>query len=430
MARQCANDRGRAAVPPCSSRMGSGAETIPVHGAMVDTAFLPFAGVHPLLGRNFSAEDSWSAALPRSFGGASLATSFGAATDCRQLVRIGDKPCTIVGVVPASPTIAELTTEPADVFAPLSLTANQFVGGVFVRLTPGASPAAATEELERCRDTRISRCRVRPGDAFQPDYATGGPSGFRLTCSCLQRGRACCCSWPARMSRICCRREAPRASASSPLSCARRGTPRLLRAACYGEPRHRGLRRRAGHFCWMGWTARPDRTAARPLDPSTPPLTFVSPISRRRRHRVPFGDRVRACRRQLVPHCEARAVISPRQSASRRGREYGVWRSPPSGTTRRWRSGRRRRRCSSRLSSSMPCSTFNASSSASTRAGCTACRSRCRGKATPADRGAFAAMVRERAGSIPGVTGVTFAANAPSPHFWRVLSALETPSTR
>lgn len=141
-----------AAVPYryADGRLGSGESAVPVHGTMVDEAFLAFAGAHPLIGRNFGKDEL----LPGGPRVVLLAESFwrrqfGGSTDViGKVIPLGDHPAMIVGVVPASVTIPDFGREPADVWLPLVAVPNLIVNGVLVRLTPGVSASAATEELD------------------------------------------------------------------------------------------------------------------------------------------------------------------------------------------------------------------------------------------------------------------------------------------
>ena len=141
-----------AAVPYryADGRLGSGESAVQVHGTMVDETFLAFAGAHLLIGRNFTREEL----VPGGPRVVLLAESFwrrqfGASTDViGKVVPLGDKPATIIGVVPASVTIPDFGRDPADVWLPLVAAPNLVVNGVLVRLEPGASANAATEELD------------------------------------------------------------------------------------------------------------------------------------------------------------------------------------------------------------------------------------------------------------------------------------------
>ena len=141
-----------AAVPYryADGRLGSGESAVDVHGTMVDDAFLGFAGAHPLIGRNFTREELVPGG-PRVvlLAEAFWRRQFGGSTEViGKVVPLGDKPATIIGVVPASVTIPDFGRDPADVWLPLVAAPNFVVNGVLVRLKPGASAHAATEELD------------------------------------------------------------------------------------------------------------------------------------------------------------------------------------------------------------------------------------------------------------------------------------------
>jgi predicted permease len=134
-----------------SGLLGTGEDTVTFHAALIDTGFLPFAGVHPLIGRNFTADET-------SYGGpdAVLLTErfwrrrYGGSHDVLgQVVEISGQPRTIIGVVPGSFSIPDFQSEPPDVLLPLVIIPNRTYGGlVLLRLKPGVSPAVATAELD------------------------------------------------------------------------------------------------------------------------------------------------------------------------------------------------------------------------------------------------------------------------------------------
>ncbi|HEY9428042.1 MAG TPA: ABC transporter permease [Gemmatimonadaceae bacterium] len=134
-----------------SGLLGTGADTITFHAALIDTGFLAFAGVHPLIGRNFTADET-------SYGGpdAVLLTElfwrrqYGGSRDVLgKVVEISGQPRTIIGVVPASFSVPDFQSEPPDVLLPLVIIPNRTYGGlVLARLKSGVSPAIATAELD------------------------------------------------------------------------------------------------------------------------------------------------------------------------------------------------------------------------------------------------------------------------------------------
>jgi putative ABC transport system permease protein len=133
-----------------SVELAGGQTAVNLNGAMIDDAFLGFAGAHPLVGRNFTREEL----VPGGPRVVLLAESFwrrqyGASTDViGKVISLDAHPSTIVGVVPASVTIPDFRLSPADLWLPLVGAPNFFVNGVLVRLRPGVSAQAATEELD------------------------------------------------------------------------------------------------------------------------------------------------------------------------------------------------------------------------------------------------------------------------------------------
>lgn len=141
-----------AAVPfsRTSGQLGTGPDAIEVHAAVIDTSFLAFAGVRPLLGRNFTGDE-----ITTGGPGAILLTEqfwrslYGGSPDViGRVVRFGGQSRTIVGVVPASLYIPDFKAERANVLLPLVLTPHNYGGGIMVRLKVGISPVVATTELD------------------------------------------------------------------------------------------------------------------------------------------------------------------------------------------------------------------------------------------------------------------------------------------
>jgi len=156
-----------------SADLGGSQTAVNLNGAMIDDAFLGFAGAHPLIGRNFTREEL----VPGGPRAVLLAEPFwrsqyGASTDViGKVISLDEHPSTIVGVVPASVAIPDFRLPPADVWLPLVASPNFFVNGVLVRLRPGVSAEAATAELDAILQQEhigdppgISRMR-RPGQA-------------------------------------------------------------------------------------------------------------------------------------------------------------------------------------------------------------------------------------------------------------------------
>lgn len=130
--------------------LGTGPDAMTMDAAVVDTAFLAFAGVRPLIGRNFTAEET----SPGGPGALILTeelwhTQYGGSPDViGKVVQFKGELRTIVGVTPASLTIPDFRAEAADVLLPLVLTPGRpHWGGVMVRLRHGISRDLAEAEL-------------------------------------------------------------------------------------------------------------------------------------------------------------------------------------------------------------------------------------------------------------------------------------------
>jgi putative ABC transport system permease protein len=127
--------------------LGTGADTVPVTVAAIDTDFLAFAGARPLLGRNFTSEEI----TPTGPGPMLIAEDFwrrhyGASTSVLgTVVQVGSRPRTIVGVIPASLSLPDFQFARPDVWVPISPTEPN-IPGVIVRLKPGVSPETAARE--------------------------------------------------------------------------------------------------------------------------------------------------------------------------------------------------------------------------------------------------------------------------------------------
>ena len=140
--------------------VGTGADTVSVHAAAIDTAFLPFTGAHPLLGRNLTAAES----APNGPGAVMLDEGywrlhFGAARDVTgRSIDIAGRPHTIVGIVPASVSLPDFTIPRPDLWLPLVPAPNDLVRAAAVRLRPGASPQVVTQELSAI----LTRVQVDP----------------------------------------------------------------------------------------------------------------------------------------------------------------------------------------------------------------------------------------------------------------------------
>ncbi len=126
-----------------------GARTV-VSAVLIDTGFLAFAGAHPIVGRNFTAEEM-IAGGPRSV---LLGETFwrgqlrGRVDIVGSTMRIGDGLATIVGILPVTLQLPEVDVGPPDLWLPLIRSENARLSGVAVRLRPGSSRVAAETELD------------------------------------------------------------------------------------------------------------------------------------------------------------------------------------------------------------------------------------------------------------------------------------------
>jgi predicted permease len=141
--------------------LGTGPDAEQISAAVVDTGFLAFAGLRPIIGRNFTAEEM----TPGGPGALLLSEEFwrshygGSPDVIGKVVQFEGEPHTIVGVTPASLTIPDFRAERADVLLPLVLMPRRtYAGGVMVRLRPGISRDLATAELAAI--TKRSRIAV------------------------------------------------------------------------------------------------------------------------------------------------------------------------------------------------------------------------------------------------------------------------------
>ena len=131
------------------SWMATSRDSVQVTLATMDSGFMAFAGIHPLIGRNFDAAE-----MTQGGPGAIVLDErfwrqyYGGSRDViGSVVRIEGKPYAVVGVVPASFFIPEFRGERADVYAALPQVADGRAS-YLVRLRPGVTPKVATEELE------------------------------------------------------------------------------------------------------------------------------------------------------------------------------------------------------------------------------------------------------------------------------------------
>jgi predicted permease len=142
------------AAAPFSSaggRFGSEPDAPEVMAGVVDAEFVPFTGVQPILGRNFTTAEI----VPGGQTPMLLAENFwrarygGSREVLGTIVEAGGRPRVIVGVLPAAVGIPNINIGRVDVWVPFDPNPDGRVAGVAVRLKPGVSAGAAREELDR-----------------------------------------------------------------------------------------------------------------------------------------------------------------------------------------------------------------------------------------------------------------------------------------
>ena len=142
-----------AAVPfsASSGRFGTGSDAPEVFAGVIDAEFVPFTGVRPVLGRNFTPNEVVPGARRRCFwrnisGGALRRLSGRAREGRRDRWAPADdrRGATIVGRHSEHQYRSGWT-----VWVPFDLTPGGRVSGVAVRLKPGVSAEAARQELDR-----------------------------------------------------------------------------------------------------------------------------------------------------------------------------------------------------------------------------------------------------------------------------------------
>ena len=186
-----------APIRPQMGELNAGGDSMQVEVAMIDSAFLPLAGVRPIIGRNFTAAESVPNGPAVMMLGEDLwRRQYGASRDViGKVVQLSGQSTTIVGVVPASLALPELRRAKAEVWVPYQ---EDVVDAIAVRLKPGVSREAATQELTAIlkqaaddkpwwRDIRYQVRLVRPQDLLDFRQALAmltGAVGLLLLVAC------------------------------------------------------------------------------------------------------------------------------------------------------------------------------------------------------------------------------------------------------
>ncbi|MGE5813412.1 MAG: ADOP family duplicated permease [Acidobacteriota bacterium] len=166
-----------------------GSGTVIAKGVRVSTNYFETLGISPMLGRTFTRSDGEPGAdLVVILSHALWQEWYGGRRDAiGKLVRLGDRPYTIIGVMPpvvfpawpVNPAIVTLDPESRRLWVPITRTpglaanARSHVFGVVARLKPGTSVNEAAEELSRMArpsDPDRHRAVLRP---FREQFVRG-----------------------------------------------------------------------------------------------------------------------------------------------------------------------------------------------------------------------------------------------------------------
>jgi putative ABC transport system permease protein len=413
--------------------LGDSTDAVRVRGTMIDTAFLAFAGARPLIGRNFTFAET----MPGGPRAVLLAEPFwrrqygGSPEVIGKIVKLDAQPYTIVGVLPSAVAIPEFRFGPPDVWLPLVEGQVPFVNGVIVRLKAGVSPAVAAAELDtifqrahaaqapalgmlaragRAIPTRLTL--TRPGDNLeirQSLLMLVCAVGLLLLVACTNVAHLLLARGASRQRELAVRHA---------LGAARQ---RLLRQLVTESVLIATLG--AGLAVVVGWTGLEILGALRPTEMRA--LAYVS-----------TGRGVLTIASVLAIGCGL--TIGLLAALRTAGRDLGT--SLRSGVAMTALRGRRLRASlvigevalSATLLVCALLLTHAVINLQRTHLGFDARRlyglsfAVPRGS-PPAERAAFAAELRERAAHTPGIESVTLAGGVPQPHYWRMLSLLETP---
>jgi putative ABC transport system permease protein len=132
---------------PVPVQLANQSDRMSLYAAAIDDHFLPFAGLHPVIGRTFDADEF----TPGGPGAVLLTEQFwrgqygGSPNVLGRVLQIDNHSVTIIGVVPAALVVPDFQRPRPDVLLPTRVTQSGFV---LVRLKTGISPEVATAELD------------------------------------------------------------------------------------------------------------------------------------------------------------------------------------------------------------------------------------------------------------------------------------------
>lgn len=408
------------------AHLGTGANAITVQGTLVDTSFLAFAGARPLIGRNFTAQEM----APNGPEAVLLGERFwrrqygGAADMIGKTLQIEDRPRTVVGVVPTSLSVPDFRSEPADMFVPLREAPNMIVSGVLVRLKPNVAAKVATEELDGIfKRAGLVTPMFLPNAKPMSLRLTNPRDDLRISQPVIMLTVAVAlllCVACTNVAHLLLARGAARQRELAVRHALGAGRGRLLRQLVTESVVLAAI---GGVLAIVvGWAGLKLLDAARPAK-----LVELSHVSGNRGIVSTGALLAIACGLTI-------GLLAALRSAHRN-----------LGTT--LRAGTSRAPLTGRLRASLVVGEVALSATLlvgalllihavfdlqRTRLGFDArglygISFSMKDQKSAAERASFAAMVRERATRVPGVEAVTLAVSAPSPHYWRMLSALETP---
>jgi putative ABC transport system permease protein len=147
-----------------------------VQAARVSPSLFPLLGVAPAIGRTFAPDEDKPGTNVIVLSGAFWRRAFGSdASVIGQVVRLDEKPYTVIGVMPERvqfPYTDETFAEPVELWLPLALSAeesasraNNFQYGLIARLQPNVTLAAAQANMEAV----AARFQQQHPDIYQGD---------------------------------------------------------------------------------------------------------------------------------------------------------------------------------------------------------------------------------------------------------------------